>query len=174
MRRVALVAVVGALALAACSGDSEAKVQPYDHAPVPAVPDHTHEVLASGTPADGDYWAPDAVADTTSGTINFGLVQAFFGPMCTAELGAEQCDGDMGVRPEPSITWTASAANLTSISVVAENRQNYAVPGSELVSLLAGDPPGSRAPEGFALQQYPYLITIEAGVVTEVHQIWMP
>ncbi len=174
MRRVATLMVVGAMALGACGGDSEAKVQPYDHAPVPAVPDHTHEVVAVGAQADGDYWATATGSDTLAGTVSFTLVQVFFGPACTAALGVDQCDGDMGVKSEPTLTVTATAANLMSISVVAANRQNYAVPGSELASLVGGNPPGAQAPAEYTYQQFPFLVTGEGGVVTEAHQIWMP
>ena len=174
MRRAAALVLAGAIAFSACGGDGEAKVQPYDHAPVPAVPDHTHEVVATGTLPDGDYWATASGADTVGATVAFTVTQAFFGPACTAALGADRCDGDMGVLSEPTVTLTASAATFMSISVAAANRQNYAVPAAELVALVAGDSPGERSPADFQYEQYPFMVTVEGGIVTEAHQIWMP
>ncbi len=174
MRRVALVAAVVICALVACGGETEAKVQPYDRAPVPSVPDHTHPVATTGAQADGDYWATATGDDITAGAVEFTLVQVFFGTACIAALGADQCDGEMGVQPDPSVTLTAPVADLLSVSVAAANRQNYAVPGSELLSLVGGNPPGARAPADYTYQQFPFLVTVEGGVVTEAHQIWMP
>ncbi|MEI7547455.1 MAG: hypothetical protein WCK21_05280, partial [Actinomycetota bacterium] len=130
-------------------------------------------IVVGGPQADGDFWAT-ATGANVAGTVDFALVQAFFGPACTAALSADQCDGDMGVKAQPTVTVTVSATALMSISVVATTRQNYAVPGKELVALLMGNPPMAAAPAGFVVQTYPFLITIEGGVVTAAHQIWMP
>ena len=64
-------------------------------------------------------------------------------------------------------------ASLRSVSVVADDRKNYAVPASELLALVRGDAPAHDAPAGYAFTDFPFLLTVEAGVVVEARQIWL-
>ena len=102
-------AVVAAGTLVACS-DSESKAKLYDRAPVPAVPDATAAVPATGTLPDGQYWAD--MAEVVDGNIELTLMQAFFGPSCVAALGEEECPNDYGVQLEPSVTMRVMADSV--------------------------------------------------------------
>ncbi|MDO8390511.1 MAG: hypothetical protein Q7V57_08485 [Actinomycetota bacterium] len=172
--RVLAACCVAALVLAGCGGDDgPGTVQPYDRAPVPAVPDRTHEVPEAGDLPDGDYWAVLSSASPGAGTIALQVSQALFADTCLAELGEAECEGDWGVVPTPTRSVVVPVATLVSISVAAENRQNYAVPGAELASLASGGTPAADAPEGYAYQPYPFLVAVEAGAVVGLHQVWV-
>lgn len=163
MKRAVLVGVA-ALALVACSDPGPGKVHPYDRAPVPAVPDHTAEVPAQGDLPDGQYWATVTGADSgePAPTITFHLVQATF-----------DNKGQLQTIDDPSRDLASPIAALASATVVAADRQNYAVPADELLSLLLDNPPSSDAPEGYAWSEFPFLVTISGGQVVEAHQIWL-
>jgi hypothetical protein len=175
VRRVGgALAFAGLLALAACGGDDgPGKVHPYDRAPVPAVPDHTHEVPATGDLPDGDYWARLATSDPAAGTITLQVSQALFADTCLAQLGEADCEGGWGEVPMPTRSVVVPVADVVSISVAAENRQNYAVPGAELASLASGGAAAVDAPEGYTYQPYPFLVSVDAGTVVGMHQVWV-
>ena len=79
MKRTGLLVMAAGLALVAgCSDPGLGVVHLYDPAPVPFVPDRTTEVAATGTLADGLYWATVADSDPAAATITFTLVQAEF------------------------------------------------------------------------------------------------
>lgn len=170
MRAPLAVAVMALLVLAGCSKDEPARVQLYDRGPVPAVPDRT---LPIAEPlADGQYWAP--ALGVAGDQLGFTLAQAFFGPTCEAELGAEACVDEPGVVDDPAVEVSVAAADLATVSVVTADRTNYAVTGVELATLAAGGTPSSAAPDNFAYVPYPFLVTLRDGVVVEARQIWVP
>lgn len=175
MRRGALVALVVAAAsmlLGAC-GDDEQVVQPYDKVAVPAVPDRTQPIPAADAAlADGQYWA--TASGVEGDAVQFVLTQAFFGPACEEELGADACDGEMGVLDQPSRDIGVTPVGVSPLTVVNEQRENFAVPADEFVRLVAGEAPAATAPEGFAYQPYPFLVTVRGGNVVGIQQIWMP
>lgn len=171
MRRFAM-ACAAALLLVACA-DKPIVVQPYDKAPVPPVPDRTMPVLAGDTPLpDGQYWSEAAVVNGF--LVTFTLSQAFFGPACEAELGADACTGDHGLRTDPTRDIVVATEGRAPISVVTEKRQNYAVTSDEIVNLIGGGAPSADAPEGFAYHPYPFLLTVRTNEVVSIQQIWTP
>ena len=90
--RSALVRTLAALVvlpttLVACGGDDVQRVSPYDVTPVPAVPDRTAEPVEGVLP-DGQYWTTGLRTGDDDSTLAATLVRAYFGPACTAELGA--------------------------------------------------------------------------------------
>lgn len=172
-----------ALSLVACVDDEPATVQPYDRAPVPAVPDRTTpidktSVAADGSLApsiaDGDYWAVASVVGSGRPFIMFDLSQAVFSQTCIDELGAEACDDDYAVILEPHGTISVLWDTLQSVTVAAEDRQNYAIPGAELASIVGGNPPSADAPADYRYTPYPFLVTVRDGTIVEAHQIWVP
>lgn len=184
MRRRVLVLLPAALVLlAACGGDGIQTVQPYDRAPVPAVPDRTAPIdpetiggdnALMASVADGDYWAEAVAVGSGRPFIMFDLSQAVFGQRCIDELGAEQCADEYAVISEPHGTLTVLWDDLQSVTVVAESRQNYAVPGAELASLIGGNAPSADAPADYKYVPYPFLVTVRNGTIVDVHQIWVP
>ncbi len=181
MRRALIAALL--LVLAACSEDEPATVQPYDRAPVPAVPDRTEAIDATtiasdgsltASAADGDYWANAIAVGSGRPIIVFEIAQAVFGQTCIDELGAEECVDEYAVISEPSGTITVLWDSLRSVTVVAESRQNYAVPGAELASLVGGNAPSADAPADYSYVPYPFVVTVRDGNITDVHQIWVP
>ena len=162
--RVGAVAVaVVALAIAGCADPGPGEVRPYDRAPVPAVPDRTREVPRDGDLGVGAYWAIGvAISAVNPNTLSFVVVQATF-----------DASGGVTVDDDPARTVVVDAASLRSVSVVADDRKNYAVPASELLALVRGDAPAHDAPAGYAFTDFPFLLTVEAGVGVEARQIWL-
>ena len=167
---VAMAVMLGGLTVA-CS-DSEGGAKLYDRAPVPAVPDQTSAIPATGQLPDGQYWA-DA-AEVVDGNIELTLMQAFFGPSCITALGEEDCPNDYGVQVEPSLTMRVMADSTLTATVAADSGQNYVVFGDELSTLISGGQPAGSAPDAYSYTPFPFLVTIDGGVVTELHQIWVP
>lgn len=163
MKRAVLVGVLVA-ALVACSDPGPGTVQPYDRAPVPPVPNRTTEVTAQGDLADGQYWATVTGANSgdPSPTITWVLVVASFDEL-----------GDVHTVEEPSRQVASPIAAVLSASVVGSDRQNYAVPADELLSLLLDNPPSDDAPDTYTYMPYPFLVTVTSGVVVDVRQIWL-
>lgn len=168
---------------AACADDNVRTVQPYDRAPVPAVPDRTAVieqalVAVDGSLApsidDGDYWATATAVGSGRPFILFDLSQAVFSQTCIEEFGAEACADEYAVIAEPHGTITVLWDTLQSVTVVAENQQNYAVPGAELASLIGGNEPSADAPADYRYVAYPFLVTVRDGAVVDAHQIWVP
>ena len=166
MKRTGLLVMAAGLALVAgCSDPGLGVVHLYDPAPVPFVPDRTTEVAATGTLADGFYWATVADSDPAAAdpaTITFTLVRAEF-----------DTDGAVAITDEPAREVEVDATTLKFASVAALTRKNYAVTPEELAGLVAGITPSSPAPTDYAYQPYPFLLTVEGGVVSEAYQIWL-
>ena len=173
MRRSLALVAAAAVLLVACK-DAPIVVHPYDKAPVPAVPDRTAPVTDATPLPDGQYWAPEVTVDADGFRLHFTLAQAFFGPGCADELGADQCDDDAGVRTDPSRDFVVAPEGRAPISVVDEQQRNYAVPADELVSLIAGNEPSADAPTDYAYTGFPYLLTVLNGEAVSIQQIWMP
>ena len=157
--------------LAGCGGDGVQTVQPYDRAPVPAVPNQTAiidptTIAGDGslTPnmRDGDYWAEAIAVGSGVPFILFDLSQALFS------------DDDYQVIDDPHGTLQVLWDDLQSVTVVATTKQNYAVPGAELASLIGGNAPSVDAPADYRYTAYPFLVTMRGGTIVEVHQIWVP
>jgi hypothetical protein len=175
-RRVCALVVAAGVLLGACGGDDgPGTVHLYDRAPVPAVPDRTAAVSADGDLPDGDYWAElTGWSDGNPPVLDFRLTQAFFADTCTSELGADRCANDYGVQQQPERLLTTATDSLQTITVVAGNRQNYAITADELGSLAGGNAPSAPAPADFTFGDYPFLVTLRDGVVVAAHQIWVP
>jgi hypothetical protein len=168
--------LVAAALLSACSSKPEL-LHPYDRAPVPAVPDRTHEVAAAWVDsqvglADGQYWAGGVRVD--GDRLVFTIEQAFFGPACTTALGADECMSDYGVLEEPSGELAVDPTGLTVVSVVADDQRNFSVPAAELVRLAGGGAPSAGAPADYRWVDFPFLLTVRNGAATEARQIWVP
>jgi hypothetical protein len=177
LRRLAL-AVVTCVALTSCGGDDGPDtVELYDRAPVPGVPDRTAVIDPAMTTLvpDGEYWAElSGASDGDTPTFSFLLTQAFFADACAEVLGAEECPNDFGTLDEPSAFVTVDLADAAAVTVVADNRQNFAVTAGELFVLAGGQPPSAAAPEGFAYIPFPFLLTARDGKVVKANQIWLP
>lgn len=171
--RVRLAALVlASTALVACGGDDEQRVAPYDVTPVPAVPDRT-AVPTDGTLPDGQYWTEGFGIGDEEDRLTATLVQAFFGPACVEELGADGCTTEPGVDADPAVDVVVDLTDVVLVSVVDDDRRNYSIPADEFARLVAGDAPDGRAPDGYTFTDDPFLLTVRDGVVTEVAQIWV-
>jgi len=173
-RRVAG-AAVACLSLTACGDAGPDTVKLYDRAPVPGVPDRTAVVdpTMSTLAPDGEYWA-ELSGGTVGEALTFLVTQAFFADACVEQLGVDECPNDFGTLDEPSVTVTVQVADIGSVTVVADNRQNFAVTAQELFILAGGQSPSEGAPESFAYVPFPFLLTVRAGKIVEAHQIWLP
>ncbi len=184
--------LTAALVAVVCIGGACAKdlgqydpPEPYSFVPVPAVPDRTAAIDPAwvedngetlGTEvADGRYWATaTGVGEGERPFVSFDLSQALFGPTCTAVLGPDGCANDYGVVAEPHGELPAFVADLATVTVVDERQRNYAIDGTELRRLVAGQPPSAAAPAGYAFVAFPFLVTVDGGRIVKAEQIWVP
>lgn len=184
-----LAAVVSAVAtLSSCGGSNPALTfVEYGKRPPPAVPDRTAALDAAwleadgvsfgAAIADGDYWGTlqdGAPLGESPGRVSIRLVQAFFGPTCVAELGADSCDNDVGIVDDITGTISVEADQLGAVSIVTVDRQNYSVSGDEFVRLLAGEPSDLRPDNVGLVRDFPFLVKVRSGSVVALTQIWTP
>lgn len=124
---------------------------------------------------DGEYWAElSGGSEGTERSFTFLLTQAFFADACVEELGVDECSNDFGTRDEPSAIVMVKLADVGSATVVADNRQNFAITPDELFVLASGEPPSEGATEGFTYVPFPFLLSVRDGEIVEAHQIWLP
>lgn len=175
MRAGRLVAALAcALIATGCTGDEEPeRVNLYDRAPVPAVPDRTAEVGSSL--ASGQYWAELIGMERSDAPfLTFRVTRAYFGPTCLQELGEDGCPNDYGVDDSQALEVRVPFDDLQAVSVANGDRQNYGIDAEELARLLVGEPASSKAPDDFAYVAYPFLLTVRDGTVQQAQQIWVP
>ncbi len=174
--RFVAVAAVACLSLSGCGGDEgPGTVKLYDRAPVPGVPDRTTAVDPSALSPDGAYWSELLLPVDPSGpSLVFHVTQAFFADACAEELGVDECPNDFGTLSEPNLDADAALTDLVSVTVVTDDRANFAVTADELFALASGATPAAAAPEGFAFVPFPFLLTVRGGKIVEAHQIWLP
>jgi len=178
MRHLLAVAALAGLLLAACGGDDgPGTVGLYDRAPVPAVPNRTQPIdpVLTTIVADGPYWA-ELVGYGTSNEpfLTFRLSQAMFAATCIEQLGADGCPNDYGIINDPNGLLDVPLTDLTSVTVVAQSQQNFAVTAAELFALSSGTPPAVGAPSGYQFVEFPFLLTARGGKVVHANQIWVP
>lgn len=174
-----LLTIAALSTLAGCSAETEV-VGLYDRTGVPAVPDRTASIDARpGTAidptalADGDYWA--VTVTVTDGGLAFRIAQALLGPTCLAELGEAACVGGIGLVGASTVDLVVdrdATAAIGSLTVVADDRRNYAVSPDELLRLAAGSPPSAAAPPSYSWTDSPFLVAVRNGRVVSVRQIW--
>jgi len=175
-RLAAALSVAACFAFASCGGDEgPGTVKLYDRAPVPGVPDRTTAVDPSALNPDGAYWGELLFpGDSSRQSLTFRITQAFFADACAEELGADECPNDFGTLSDPSLDVDAALADLLSITVVTDDRANFAVTADELLSIAGGAKPAEEAPEGFEFAPFPFLLTVRDGKIVEARQIWLP
>lgn len=170
-RSAGALCLVAGLALTGCS-EQEETVAPYDRVGVPAVPDRTRPVVDGSLP-DGDYWATAIIAVDDGRSLAAQLTQALFDPTCTAELGTDACSAGFAVIDTPMTELSIDPTDLAVVSVVAEDRRNFAIDGTELLALVSGGVPATGAPDDYAYVAYPFLVAVRDGRVVEARQIWV-
>lgn len=170
-RTVRLAALALGLSLVGCS-EPEETVAPYDRVAVPAVPDRTRPVV-DGQLADGDYWATALVTVDDGTRLSARIAQAVFEPTCTAELGAAACADGYAVIDTEVVELAIEPTELVAVSVVADDRRNFAIDGAELLALVSGAAPAAGAPDDYAFVAYPFLVAVRDGRVVEARQIWV-
>ena len=167
MRHGYLLLVAAALPLGACSKPASPTAQLYARVPVPAVPDHTTAI--ANPLRDGQYWA--TTLEATSSQLIFIVVQATFDASCTVAPTADGCSNGFAIEESPTAKITAAPGQLTVVTVVAGNGQNYAIDGTELAGLVGGAAPSAKARIDFRYTAGPYLVTVSAGVVVAANEI---
>lgn len=170
-RLPAAVALVAGLLFSACA-EPEETVAPYDRVGVPAVPDRTRPVVDAPLP-DGDYWATSITSANDGKTLTVRIAQVLFDPTCTAELGAEACADGSALIDTPAKELLVDPADLRIVSVVAADRRNFSITGAELLALVSGAGPSADAPDDYAYEPYPFLVSLRDGGVVEARQIWL-
>lgn len=184
--RLATCAVVLAAALTACTGDTgPGTFAEFAKRTPPAVPSRTAAIdpawvepggTIGTTIADGQYWGTvDGVGEGVDGRfVSVLLSQAFFAAACVEQFGQAACDDDYEPLDPPAGSFPAFVADLTEVSVVTADRQNYSISAGQFAELLLGND-AADAPTEFRFEPtYPVLLTVAAGRVTELNQIWVP
>jgi hypothetical protein len=151
----------------------------------PAVPSRTGAIDPSWvepggaigtTIADGQYWGTvDGLGEGVDGRfVSLLLAQAFFAAACVEQFGQAECNDDYAVLGSPAGSFPAFIVDLTEVSVVAADRQNYGVSAEQFAELLLGNA-APDVPPGFRFDPtYPVLVTVAGGRATELNQIWVP
>lgn len=179
-------ALVIAAALTACSRDEgPGTFAEYAKRPPPAVPSRTAAIDPSWvepggtigtTIADGRYWGTiDGLGEGADGRfVSLLLTQAFFAGACVEQFGQAECGDDYGVLDSPTGGFPAFIVDLTEVSVVSADRQNYGVSAEQFNELLLGNA-SPDAPAAFRFDpDYPVLVAVADGRATELNQIWVP
>jgi hypothetical protein len=169
-RHAILFAAALVLAAGCGGGDTSDVVRLYDHAPVPAVPDHTSQLAAAEVGADGTvtgalpdglWWAHLTSADPARGTLTFTVSAATFTGDGVHEIA------------DPHGTIVVPSGEPAEVTVAAASGQNLAVDGKELASLVTGNHPAPESPAGYSYQPYGFLLTVLRGTVRKANQIWV-
>ena len=88
---------------------------------------------------------------------------------------AEKIAGEWGLSREEQDAFAVRSHRLAAEAWAAGvyDGEVVQVPGAELASLADGGTPAADAPDTYAYQPYPFLVTVEAGVVVGLHQVWV-
>jgi hypothetical protein len=180
--------VVAVATLGGCGGSNPALTfVEYGKQSPPAVPDRTAALDAAwlqadgvsfgAAIADGDYWGTlqdGAPLGEFPTRLSIRLVQAFFGPTCVAELGADSCDNDFGIVDDTTGTISVQTDQLGAVSIVTVDQRNYSISGAEFERLLVGQPSDLRPDNVRFVRDFPFLVTTRDGTVVALAQIWTP
>ena len=171
-RRRLVRAVLGSvllLALAGCAGS-----QAWRIVPPPVVPDQTADIPFDNVLPDGLYWG-EGILTQGSGELVFVLSKARFGAFCQAWAAAqglgEECLNDYYVEPAAPAVATIADDTPVTVADLTDPAVSYAVDARTVRLLLAGGP-ADRS--GFEWTPFPFLVTLESGVVTRAEQLWVP
>ena len=153
-----------------------ADVEEYEVVTAPSAPGTTEPVPLGGESYDGVYFAylhegpgPD---DPTA--LRFDVLQAFSGQDCLDRFGNDGPD----ICTPFGIAIDATAARLdlvvdgTVITVRDINSTaSYRISGTELLSVVNGEPPAPSAPEGYGFSGgFGFLLTFDNGTLTRIDQ----
>jgi hypothetical protein len=144
-----------------------------------ALPDGVYWAMVQ-TPAIYEGWL-DTTYDAPRHGVTFDVSQAFFGDSCPQQFdpAAPECDDGVGAVLEPHGWLPSFTDTIERVTVVNGNEphQSYDV-SSTLFEQLTNAPWNGQKSTGvwpeFLYQSYPYLITVRAGEVVEVQQLYLP
>lgn len=149
----------------------------YEQVPPPTAPSgHTDPFVSSGPLTDGYYWVQYNGGETMTPDIT--VMQAFFGAECESEAAAvgDECYNDIFVKGDPSRDLDdlafADDVYLTVADQVLVGKSYFVTP-DELRTIRSGSP-SDGAPDDFSFAGFPWLMTVEGGVITQFEQLWVP
>lgn len=168
--------VVDTSTTVAASTTSPVSSASWEEIAPPIIEGETDPVVTRGnTLVDGYYWA-SVQSVSGSGDLVFEVAQVRFGTACeewAASLGGTvECTNDYGVQDVPSAL--VSMANDAEISVASMSGPgtNYSIDAPTLIGLVAGTVTSPIA--DFTWTPFPFVIVVDAGMVTTAHQFWVP
>jgi len=170
-------AVLLASVLVGCSSvsvDPAAKPS-WKRVPPPQV-SVTDEVRLDGIELeDGTYWASVAPVSGDANIV-FRVTRVRFGEACerwaTEMLREDACLNDYGVEEYPEAFVAISPYARVSVAMPAAPGENLLVDAATLRHMVSRDV--IVLPEGYEWVPFPFVVTVEAGVVAEAHQFWVP
>lgn len=147
-------------------------------------PGVTQDVTASGTLADGWYWATVSDTAAANGFTRFTVYKAWFGAACDTEFealinaGEEHCMNGQEVSDAVTRTVDSDAKTYVTILVLDPNdpeswQNSHYVSPADLVTLATGGTIGD-APADYTWTPFPFDLKIEDGKVVKVQQRYAP
>jgi hypothetical protein len=177
-RKVAL--FMGALlsvTIAGCSSTSVAPAaKPSWERVLPPEVSETDEVRVLGSDLeDGTYWANVAPVSGDDDVV-FHVTRVRFGQVCerwAAEMLREDaCLNDYGVEEYPEAYAGIAPYARVSVAMPGAPGENLLIDAATLRHLVRKDV--LVLPAGYEWVPFPFVVSVEAGGITEAHQYWVP
>jgi hypothetical protein len=155
-------------------------IGPYVPVDAPTFPSRSAPPPTGDTWPDGDYYVVvrGAAADAPTPRLAVTIYQLLTGPdaIAAAQADGVGLDSDVYIPPDPAADRDIELTAELPISVARPDRPgvSYAISGGELVRLVGGAAPEPGAPEGYRYVEFPFLVTVQGGRPTAVHQLWAP
>ncbi len=153
-----------------------ADVEEYEVVPAPWLPGTTEPVPLQGVAYDGVYFAylHEGPGPEDPRALRFDVLQAFSGQDCLDRFGN---DGPgictpFGIATDSTTGRLDLGVDGTVVTVRDVNSTaNYRISGTELLSIINGEPPASSAPDGYGFSGgFGFLLTFDHGTLTRIDQ----
>ncbi len=153
---------------------------PYVPVEAPTFPTRSAPPPSGDAWPDGDYYVVvrGAAADAPSPRLAITVYQLLTGPdaIAAAQADGVGLDSDVYIPSDPAADRDVELAADLPISVARPDRPgvSYAVTAGELARLVGGAAPEAGAPEGYQYVEFPFLLSVQGGRPTALHQLWAP
>lgn len=173
-RVLVIVLAAGLTGCASMSVDPAAKPS-WVKVPSPEVA-ATDEVRSDGADLeDGTYWATVAPVSGEDDIV-FRVTRARFGEACEVwaveMLREDACLNDYGVEEYPEAFVALSPYAGVSVAMPGGPGENLRIDAATLRHLVLKDV--LVLPQGYEWVPFPFVVTVETGVIVEAHQHWVP
>jgi hypothetical protein len=153
-----------------------APVDEYDVVTSPPLPGTTEPVPVQGEAYDGVYFAylHEGPGPDDPRALRFDVVQAFSGQDCVERFGddAPSVCTPFGIDMNGSVGQLDLSVDGIVVTVRDVNSDDsYRISGTELVSIVNGEPAAASVPEGYAFSGgFGFLLTFDNGTLARIDQ----